>query len=190
MQIYRSDGSPRDAFFFSFELIFDLQIFIPLKVIKPQLLLFFLFCMLGFSACDSNRVYEQNHDFANKEWIVDSLPTFRFEISDPDESYNIYWNVRNTLNYPFRNLYLTYHLEDTLGRTITTDLHNMLLFDPKTGKPYGSGMGDIFSHQIMAMPDYEFDSAGIYQIRLEQYMRTDTLKDILSVGVRVETAEP
>lgn len=161
-----------------------------MKAIKPQLPLFLLSCTLWFCACDSQRVYEQNYDFAQKEWILDTLPTFRFEISEPDEQYNIYWNVRNTLNYPYRNLYLTYYLEDTLGRTISTDLHNMLLFDSKTGKPYGSGMGDIFSHQIMALPNYQFDSAGIYQIRLEQYMRTESLKDILSVGVRVEKAEP
>lgn len=161
-----------------------------MKAIKPQIPLYLLFCFLCLSACDGHRVYEQNYDFANKEWIVDSLPTFRFEISDPEATYNIYWNVRNTLNYPYRNLYLTYYLEDTLGRTISTDLHNMLLFDSKTGKPYGSGMGDIFSHQIMALPQHQFDSAGIYQIRLEQYMRTESLKDILSVGVRVETTEP
>ncbi|WPP53730.1 gliding motility lipoprotein GldH [Catalinimonas niigatensis] len=159
-------------------------------MIKPQLPLLLLCCVFWLSACDTDRVYEQNYDFANKEWKVDSVPTFRFEINDPDEAYNIYWNVRNTLNFPYRNLYLTFYLEDTLGRTISTDLHNMLLFDPKTGKPYGSGMGDIFSHQIMALPKYRFDSAGTYQVRLEQYMRTETLEDILSVGVRVETAEP
>lgn len=145
--------------------------------------------ILSFTACDNNRVYEENYNFADKIWLIDSVPTFRFEITEPDDSYNIYWNVRNTISYPFRNLYLTYYLEDTLGRTISTDLHNMLLFDPKTGKPYGSGSGDIFSHQIMALPEFEFDSAGVYQIRLEQYMRTDTLKDLLSVGVRIEKAE-
>ncbi|MEO0331329.1 MAG: gliding motility lipoprotein GldH, partial [Bacteroidota bacterium] len=56
------------------------------------------------------------------------------------------------------------------------------------GKPYGSGLGDIFSHQILALPGYQFDTAGMYQIRLQQYMRRDTLPEILSVGVRVEVA--
>ncbi|MDF9797373.1 gliding motility-associated lipoprotein GldH [Catalinimonas alkaloidigena] len=160
-----------------------------MKALKPQVQILPIVILLLFSACDSNRLFEENYNFANKQWNVDTVPSFRFEISNPDEEYNIYWNVRNTISYPYRNLYLTYYLEDTLGRTISTDLHNMLLFDPKTGKPYGSGSGDIFSHQIMAMPEYEFDSAGVYQIRLEQYMRTDTIKDLLSIGVRVEKVE-
>jgi gliding motility-associated lipoprotein GldH len=158
-------------------------------VSRITIVLFLLISFFWLSACDENRVYEENQDFGQKVWLVDSVPAFEFEITDPQQPYNIYWNIRNTLNYPFHNLYLTYYLEDTLGRRIATDLHNMLLFDPKTGEPYGSGLGDIFSHQIMALPTYKFDSAGIYRIRLQQYMRTDTLKDILSVGVRVEKAE-
>ena len=142
--------------------------------------------ILGLAACDKQRLYEQNFDFNQRVWPADSTPTFEFTIDEPGRAYNIYWNVRNTINYPFYNLYLTYSLEDTLGRRITTDLHNMHLFNPKTGEPYGDGLGDIFTHQIMALPGFKFDTAGVYQLKLEQYMRTDTLKDILSVGVRVE----
>lgn len=140
------------------------------------------------SACDEGRVYEENVDFDNKKWVVDTVPSFEFKIEDSSKPYNIYWNVRNTVAYPYRNLYLTYYIEDTTGRRITTDLHNMLLFEPKTGKPYGSGLGDIFSHQFMALPDFKFDQAGVYRVRLEQYMRTDTLPEIVSVGMRVEDA--
>lgn len=141
------------------------------------------------AACDQNRVYEKNVDFPKQRWAVDSIPSFEFEISDPSKPYNIYWNVRNTVAYPYRNLYLTYYIEDTTGRRLTTDLHNMLLFEPKTGKPYGSGLGDIFSHQFMALPNFTFDRAGVYRIRLEQYMRTDTLPEVVSIGTRVESAE-
>lgn len=152
--------------------------------------LFFPILTITFlAACDEGRVYEENVDFTNKKWVVDTVPSFEFEIEDPSKPYNIYWNVRNTVAYPYRNLYLTYYIEDTTGRRITTDLHNMLLFEPKTGKPYGSGLGDIFSHQFMALPDYKFDQAGVYRVRLEQYMRTDTLPEIVSVGMRVEDAE-
>lgn len=145
--------------------------------------------LLSISSCDSNRVFEKNINFENKQWLVDSTPVFQFEIQNPQKAYNIYWNVRNTINYPYQNLYLTYYLEDTLGNLITTDLNNMQLFHPKTGKPYGDGLGDIFSHQFLALPAYTFDSAGTYQFRLEQYMRTDTLKDIVSIGMRVEEAQ-
>lgn len=165
----------------------------PLKVIPVPMfkkaLLFVVGLLPLLASCDENRVYEANVDFPDKQWAVDSIPAFEFEVTDPSKSYNIYWNVRNTVAYPYRNLYLTYYIEDTAGHQLTKDLHNMLLFEPKTGKPYGSGLGDIFSHQFMALPNYKFDKAGMYRIRLEQYMRTDTLPEILSVGTRVENAE-
>lgn len=148
-----------------------------------------LFVQLALVGCDNSHLYESNVDFDKKVWLADSLPVFQFQIEDPDQAYNIYWNVRNTVSYPFQNLYLTYYLEDTLGNTIVEDLYQMDLFEPRTGKPYGSGLGDIFSHQILALPNYQFDSAGMYQIRLQQYMRRDSLPEILSVGVRVEVAE-
>ena len=145
--------------------------------------------LLGLTQCDDNRVFEENTDFDQTVWIADSLPSFRFQIDEAGQTYNIYWNVRNTVAYPFRNLYLTYYLEDTLGHIIKTDLYEMNLFEARTGEPYGSGLGDIFSHQILALPNYKFDTAGMYKIRLQQYMRRDSLPEILSVGVRVEVAE-
>ncbi len=147
-----------------------------------------LVMIIGLASCDSQVVYEKNINFQNKRWVVSDTPTFRFEIADAQKTYNIYWNIRNTIAYPYRNLYLTYTLKDTLGHTLATDLHDMLLFEPKTGEPYGGGLGDIFSHQLLALPRYRFDSAGTYQIGLQQYMRTDTLPEIVSVGVRVEEA--
>lgn len=156
----------------------------PLYLFLPACL-----ALLTLTRCDEQRLYDQNVNFDEKVWVVDSMPVFRFQIENPDQPYNIYWNVRNTVAYPFRNLYITYYLEDTLGHTIVKDLQNMELFEPKTGEPFGDGLGDIFTHQIMAFPNYQFDSAGTYQIRLQQYMRRDSLPEILSIGVRIETAE-
>ncbi len=151
-------------------------------------LLLSLWAILLFG-CDNSGVFEQNINFDKKQWLKDSSKVFRFDIRDAEKAYNIYWNVRNTISFPYQNLYITYYLEDTLGHRIATDLNNMQLFAPKTGKPYGDGSGDLFSHQFLALPNYHFDSAGMYQLRLQQYMRIDTLKDVVSIGVRVEEAQ-
>jgi gliding motility-associated lipoprotein GldH len=67
-------------------------------------------------------------------------------------------------------------------------LQELTLLDPKTGKPLGKGLGDIFDHQIVALPNYRFQKSGTYTIKLKQYMRQDPLPDVMSVGVRVEKA--
>jgi gliding motility-associated lipoprotein GldH len=152
---------------------------------KLSLALLLIIAVL-FWACDNRTVYEQNYDLSNKVWEQDDIPTFRFHIAEPGMKYNIYYNVRNTISYPYQNLYVTYFLEDTLGRLLSSELHNMDLFHPKTGKPKGRGIGDVQDHQFLALPDYEFDSAGMYQLRIQQFMRMETLPEVLSIGIKVE----
>ena len=63
-------------------------------------------------------------------------------------------------------------------------------YDVKTGKPRGSGLGDMYSHQYTIFKGVRFPKMGKYQISLEQYMRTDTLKGVISVGASIiETPE-
>jgi len=153
--------------------------------------LLFLLMLATLTGCvDKSRVYEKNVDFKKKYWDIDSVPTFTFTIPDSTKVYNIYWNVRNTTTYPYRNLYITYYLEDSLGTTLSSALHDMTLFDPTTGKPYGDGFGGVYDHQFLALPQRKFANNGKYQIRLKQYMRTDSLPEILSIGVRIEEDTP
>ena len=62
------------------------------------------------------------------------------------------------------------------------------LFEQKTGRPLGSGIGDIYDHQLWLLSSYGFDEPGEYTIRLQQYMRLDSLEHILSIGLRVQSS--
>jgi gliding motility-associated lipoprotein GldH len=143
--------------------------------------------ILLFTACDSSRIYEKNHDFVKRWWIATEQPQFNFEIPDNTRPYNLYCNVRNESVYPFANLYVTYHLLDSAGRELQQKLVTEFLFDKKTGKPLGkSGIGDIYDHRFLLLGNHSFPYSGRYSLRFEQFMRTDTLKGVLAVGVRVE----
>lgn len=139
-------------------------------------------------SCDDARVYEENLDVANKIWIADSAKTFQFNIKDADKRYNLYFNLRNTVAYPYENIYVTYTLRDTLDNQLKKELVNFHLFDPKTGEPFGSGLGDVFDHQLPILNNYKFDHTGPYVFHLQQYMRMDSLPEIISAGLRVEQA--
>jgi gliding motility-associated lipoprotein GldH len=65
----------------------------------------------------------------------------------------------------------------------------MLLLDPKTGEPKGSGTGDIFDIQVLALPNQRFAKPGEYTLTLEQYMRQDQLPGLMAMGVRVAKHE-
>jgi len=148
----------------------------------------FLFLLIIFlvASCDSNRVFEKNTDIPNNLWIKEEKPHFEFEITDTSIDYNIYYNIRNAVSYPFYNLYLTHYLKDSVGTLISTNLDELTLFNPKTGQPNGKGMGDIFDHRIPMLTKYKFDQPGKYTLEVEQFMRMDELPMIMAVGIRIE----
>ena len=154
--------------------------------IRLRILAFFLFASLT-SSCDSNRLFEVNNTFKNKHWESDSIQMFEFEIEEKTIAYNILFNIRNSSDFPYNNIYVKYSLEDTLNNIIEEQLVNYDLFDSKTGKPLGqSGIGDLFDHQFLLLDNYSFERSGKYIFKVQQYMRVDTLSGVLAAGFRVE----
>jgi gliding motility-associated lipoprotein GldH len=148
---------------------------------------FLLFLILG--ACDYSAVYKDYVDIDNGVWHVDSVPTFEFTIVDPTKEYQVDYNIRYTVEYPFRNLYITYSLEDSTGNVLQSDLQEINLFESKTGEPLGKGLGDIFNIEVRGISPLKVDAAGEYTIKLRQFMRRETLDAIMSVGIVVRPKE-
>lgn len=151
----------------------------------------FLFCTLLIlvSACDSSRVFENYTEFKDRSWKVQEPVTFEFVISDSTKNYNVYYNIRNTLDYPYARVFTDYVVLDSTNTRLAGKLVSNYLFDQKTGSPMGrSGLGDVYDHRFLLLENFSFRT-GKYKIRLEQFNREDTLAGILAVGVRVETAE-
>lgn len=148
---------------------------------------FFLLLLFG---CDSNRVFERYEEFKDKAWKIQEPAEFEFTISDVSKKYNVLYNVRNSLDYPYARLFIEYTLTDSTGAELSKKLLSNYLFDQKTGRPLGrSGLGDVYDHQFLLLQNQSFPNAGVYHMRLEQFNRLDTLTGILAIGVRVETAE-
>lgn len=141
-------------------------------------------------ACDSRRVFEDNREFRDRQWVVGEEPSFEFRIADSAQTYNLYYNLRNSLHYDWDRIYLTYILTDSAGQELQRKLVYHALFDP-AGRPLGeSGLGDLYDHQFPLLTNYRFGHSGIYRLRLIQYSRQDTLRGVLAVGIRVEHAQP
>ncbi|MFN4147241.1 MAG: gliding motility lipoprotein GldH [Runella sp.] len=137
-------------------------------------------------SCRPEGVYKAHTDIKDGLWYIKNEPSFTFEISDTTQSYNIYYLVRNSIQYPYYNLYLKRFLLDDSSKVISEALNELILMDEKTGKPLGDGLGDLFDHKIVALKNYHFAKAGKYTFKMQQYMRQDPLPAILSVGISVE----
>jgi gliding motility-associated lipoprotein GldH len=155
-----------------------------------RVFLFFLLIVLLWS-CDSDRLYEKNHDFDTRAWLSGDKPSFEFIVSDTLQAYNLYCNIRNSVDYPYSRIFMTYSLQDSSGTSVSKNLISAFLFEEKTGKPLGSsGLGDVYDQRVSILKNYQFKTPGTYTMKFEQFMRTDTLSGVLAVGFRLETAAP
>lgn len=102
----------------------------PLLSVSLSNILFF-YGVLTFSSCSPTAHYEKNIDLPKAKWYADSVLTYAFEITDIQRNYKLYYNLRNNLDYPFYNLYITYYLQDANGKTITTELQNITLMEDR-----------------------------------------------------------
>jgi gliding motility-associated lipoprotein GldH len=158
---------------------------------KVFFILFILSFFVFLYGCDTIAFYEKNYDLKKGGWHEDSIFVFKLNIEDTETKYNFYYNLRSTQSYPFYNLYVTYYLEDAKGNLVKTELQNITLFDVKTGKPFGNGIGGIYSHQLLnpSLTQFKFKQKGQYFFKIKQYMRKSPLEGIQTVGLRVEKAE-
>src|SRR5687767_9103415 len=116
-------------------------------------------------SCDDERVYENNTDFDTRYWPVTEKPVFEFEIADTLQSYNLYCNVRNSLDYPYARIFITYYLYDSTDLVLDKNMVQQMLFDDKTGEPLGeSGLGDIYHHRIPIKMHHRFERRGKYKV--------------------------
>lgn len=140
-----------------------------------------------FAACDSNRMFEQNQEVVNGTWDINQRVVFDFDVPDTTTKYNFYFNVRNTDDYPFSNLYVFSHIVFPNGK-LGTDTIELPLTNPD-GSWVGNGQGDIHDCQLIFRKDVRFPVAGHYHMEVEQAMRMEQLPGIKDVGIRIERAE-
>lgn len=153
--------------------------------LSRSLVYFILFSIL--LSCTGSNDFKEIRDFKNTEWFLKDKQTFEFEITDVNKTYNFNYLLRNSVSYPFYNLYLQQELKDSEGKVLSSSLDEIMLFDAKTGKPFGDGMGDIFDSRIQAPKNakVKFTKPGKYKWVISHNMRPDPLDGILSIGVEV-----
>ncbi|MCS7003845.1 MAG: gliding motility lipoprotein GldH [Cytophagales bacterium] len=142
--------------------------------------------LLMMISCRSDIIFESYYNTLENQWIYDSIYTFHFSVKQ-NAKYDIFYNIRNTVEYPFANLYVQYKF---LYNDVVLDsgLHEHFLMDQKTGFPLGRSVGSFYDHLIpLFVSRYLLE--GNYTIQLRQYMREDTLQGITAVGATIRLAE-
>ena len=159
------------------------------------------FSILILTGCDSKFVYGEDIDIPFEGWHKDSVLVFKTDsLTELPPVITIGINIRNTTDYFYRNMYLFVEIQIPGQEHPIKDTLNHLLMTPDGYWREGvEGAGIMESMAYLKDKDGELKEStayypyaiqnpenGIYQIKVKQGMRDELLKDVVSVGARIE----
>lgn len=132
-------------------------------------------------------MYEENRELEGGVWDMNQKLVFDFTVPDTISRYNFYFNIRNTDEYPFRNIYVFFHTKFPNGK-MGNDTIEFPLMD-ESGRWLGRGQGDIHDCRLIFRKNVRFAVAGKYHMEVEHAMRIEQLPGVINAGIRIEKAE-
>ena len=135
-----------------------------------------------YLGCSENELVNERQSMGEIGWIQKNKFEIPFEITDTSHLYDMQVAIRQTNTYSFYNLYFISEILSEAGTSLKKAEAEAIFYDAKSGKPKGSGIGDMYSHSYTIFKNVKFPTLGAYRIRLQQNMRMDTLEGIVSVG--------
>ena len=151
--------------------------------VKATTLLVCAALMLG--SCSGPELVKDHVLMPEEGWHAESVVQFSFEVKDAQQAHNVYYFLRQNLNYPYSNIYLRDSIVDAQGYVAHTSTKQFFVANPFTGQPIGSGLAEMRDNTMLGYEAIKFPKAGKYTIRVRQYMRISPLPGILSAGVMV-----
>lgn len=140
--------------------------------------------------CDHNRVFDSYKSLPN-QWNKDSIVSFKVEDLDSLQDYNLFINLRNTNDYPYRNIYLVTRMSFPHGKVIEDTLEYQMAYPD--GEWMGVGTGEAKASKLWYKKGVRFPEEGVYTFSIRQVMRENgerygikNLKGITEVGLRIE----
>jgi gliding motility-associated lipoprotein GldH len=136
------------------------------------------------SSCDRNVIFSDSVAMEKNNWNLMNALSFNVPVGDTINSNNVYFTIRTSSSYPFRNIYLFVTTISPEGKSITDTLQYYLADDK--GKWYGKGFGDISELNLPYKSNVYFPLKGTYHFKVRHGMRTEDLKGVYDFGMRVE----
>ena len=143
-----------------------------------------------FASCtDDSKLFTEFQTFDSSIWAYKTPLIFEFEITDADQAYDLTLSPRYAGNYRYSNLFVKYDLTDSAGSAISGKLHEIELFNKEKTRPLGEGATSVYLMPSTIKQNFLFPSPGQYQLRIEHYMRSDTIQQILAMGLTLSKSE-
>lgn len=151
--------------------------------VNPLLLSAAILVLIGSGACQQDRVFEEYRALADYKWPYTDTISYTVPIQDTGKRYNLAVNLRNKINYPYRNIWVLVQHRAPSGKVSSIKAEFELA--RKNGEWKGRGLGDLYDHRFPVQKKMQLSEAGDHQFRVVHLMRTDTLPGVMNVGLRI-----
>lgn len=149
-----------------------------------------LFLML--LGCTTNEVYSEYKSLADY-WPIEKTLEFTLPALDSVNNYNLFFNVRNTNEFKYSNLFLITAIEFPNGKTIIDTLEYQM------ANPDGTWLGTgnrVKENKLWYKENIRFFEEGNYIVSLRHAMRNNAsimgvskLEGLTDVGIIVEKSQ-
>lgn len=140
--------------------------------------------LIGVFSCQSGVVYQDHQAVPIAGWHYNDGIVFEATLHDTLSLHELYLDVRNTTDYPYRNLFLFLEIAFPDDRVLR-DTIECVLADNR-GNWTGSGFGYIRFNRYLFRDEVWFPVAGTYTFTIYQGMRETELAGIADVGIRID----
>tara|TARA_B100000767_G_C19398958_1_gene383073 strand:- start:70 stop:543 length:474 start_codon:yes stop_codon:yes gene_type:complete len=151
-----------------------------------QIVLAILFSFALIS-CNSNFIYGKDVDLPKVGWHKDSIIAFQTDsLVNLPPIITFGFNIRNNTDYYYRNMHLFFEIKIPGKKEPIRDTldHNLMTPDGYWAKGVeGANIKESVAYYKFAIQN---PPEGIYNINIQQGMRDEVLKDVVSIGARIE----
>lgn len=155
-------------------------------------LMFFILVgiVLFFTSCNQSFIYGNDVDINSSGWHKDSILVFKTDsLTDLPSIIKIGFNIRNNIDYYFSNTYLFIEIKIPGEENSLKDTINHILMTPDGYWKDGVEGGGIKESMVYYPYAIKSPPEGVYTIKVQQGMRDEVLKGIVSIGSRIEKVE-
>ncbi len=155
---------------------------------------FVIVAFITLVSCDKNHVFDSYTTMETRGWHKDSIVSFNLPVMDSLKTYNLFFNIRNTNDYKFSNLFVITSIDFPNGKKELDTLEYEMA--KPNGEWLGVGISSIKESKLWFKEQFKFNEKGTYKVSIKQAMRTNGseygvlfLKGITDIGFRVENQE-
>ncbi|MFO7617268.1 MAG: gliding motility lipoprotein GldH [Bacteroidales bacterium] len=148
--------------------------------------LIILAAVLSLAGCNQGSLYVNNQPVPKAVWDQEHFFKFDVDVTDTQQLYDIYLQVRNDGRYGYSNLWLFIQTSSPTGAYVR-DTVECLLASPE-GRWLGRGSGGRFSLEVPYRRQVRFPYSGIYSFEIQHGMRIKELSHVTDIGLRIQKA--